>query len=212
MRSQRDWYAWHAGYDDPSSLLSDRLRVVQRLIEDWLDATAPRRVTVVSACAGDGRDVLEVLEHRADADRVQATLVESDPRLVERAVEHIERAGLTGISVRCTDAGNTSAYAEAAPADLVLLCGIFGNISDEDVHRTIAAAPQLCQPGARVFWTRHRRTPDLTPRIRRWFAEHGFGEEGFVAPDHAIYAVGAHRFHGRPQALEPGRRLFSFLR
>lgn len=205
-----DWYAWHADYEDPSSLLSDRLRVVQGLIKGWLDATAPRGVKAVSACSGDGRDLLEVLEKRTDAARVQATLIEWDPRLVKGAVEHIVRAGLPDIDVRCTDAGTTTAYAEAVPADLVLLCGIFGNISDADVQRTIAATPQLCQPGALVVWTRHRRTPDLTPRIRRWFADHGFDEEAFVAPDHAGYSVGAHRFRGRPQALKPGRRLFSF--
>jgi hypothetical protein len=191
-------------------LLSDRLRVVQRLIEDWLDTTAPRGVKAVSACSGDGRDLLEVLENRTDAGRVQATLLESDPRLVKRAVEHTVRAGLTDIDVRCTDAGTTTAYAQAGPADLVLLCGIFGNICDEDVLRTIATTPQLCQPSALVLWTRHRRTPDLTPRIRRWFADHGFDEEAFIAPDHANYSVGAHRFHGHTQPLRPGRRLFSF--
>jgi len=208
--SEKDWYAWHADYNDPASLLSERLRVVQRLIQDWMDATAPRRVKVVSACAGDGRDLLEVLEQRTDAARVTATLIESDARNVKRAGEHIRRAGLTGIDVRCTDAGTTTAYAEAAPADLVLLCGIFGNICEEDVHRTIAATPQLCQPSALVLWTRHRRSPDLTPRIRRWFAEHEFDEEAFVAPDHAVYSVGAHRFHGPRQALDQGRRLFTF--
>ena len=98
------------------------------------------------------------------------------------------------------------------PADLVLLCGIFGNIADDDVHRTIAAAPQLCNRDALVIWTRHRRDPDLTPRVRAWFREHGFREEHFEAPEHAIYSVGVHRFVGRPRPLAAGQHLFTFIR
>lgn len=91
----------------------------------------------------------------------------------------------------------------------VLLCGIFGNIGDEDVHRTIAAAPRFCNNAALVIWTSHRREPDLTPDIRAWFTEHGFDKEAFVAPEDAIYSVGVNRFRGDPTALEAGARLFT---
>ncbi|MEJ7755344.1 MAG: hypothetical protein WKF83_02510 [Nocardioidaceae bacterium] len=64
MSPKTDWNAWHEDYEDPSSLLSERLRVVQRHIDDWLDETAPAAVSVMSSCAGDGRDLLEVLEAR----------------------------------------------------------------------------------------------------------------------------------------------------
>lgn len=51
MNSMTDWNAWHADYTDPSSLLSERLRVIQRHIHDWLDETAPNPVTsAVWAC------------------------------------------------------------------------------------------------------------------------------------------------------------------
>jgi len=73
-----DWSAWHDDYRDPDSPLSQRLRVVQGHISDWLDGTAPRPVTAVSMCAGDGRDLLEVLGQRLDATRLTATLVEWD--------------------------------------------------------------------------------------------------------------------------------------
>src|SRR3954453_3021839 len=89
MNSMTDWDSWHAGYGNPSSLLSERLRLVQRHIADWLDASAPTPVTVLSSCAGDGRDLLEVLEGRTDADRVTATLIEGDARNAERAADHI---------------------------------------------------------------------------------------------------------------------------
>ena len=210
MSARTDWDAWHSAYGDPNSLLSERLRVVQQHIDEWLDATAPATVSVMSSCAGDGRDLLDVLEGRPDAWRVTATLLEADLRNVNRATEQIHRLGLSNIEVRCTDAGITTAYAGAVPADLVLLCGIFGNVHDDDVHRTIAAAPRFCNTGARVIWTRHRRDPDLTPRIRDWFSEHDFAEEHFVAPEHAIYSVGVHRFLGDPEPLDMDQRLFTF--
>ena len=207
-----DWDAWHDDYADPTSQLAQRLRVVRRAIEKHLDSSAPRDVRVVSACAGDGRDLLQVLERRDDADRVSATLIEADPRNAARAEQHVRRAGLANIEVRCTDAGVESAYAGAVPADLVLLCGIFGNISDADVHRTVAAIPRLCAPQATVVWTRHREEPDLTPRIRGWMASVSCEEQEFVAPDHGVWSVGVHGFRGQTQPLEADRVLFTFVR
>jgi hypothetical protein len=119
---------------------------------------------------------------------------------------------LPGVSVRCVDAGSTDAYAGCAPADLLLLCGVLGNVSDEDAERTIAALPGLCARGATVVWTRHRRDPDLTPAIRGWFTAAGFAEKSFAAPDDRIWSVGVHRLTGPAQPLGEGRRLFSFVR
>ena len=72
--SGTDWRAWHADYADPASALSQRLAVVQAQVARWLDRTQPRPVVVTSVCAGDGRDLLEVLTARRDAARVTATL------------------------------------------------------------------------------------------------------------------------------------------
>jgi hypothetical protein len=108
------------------------------------------------------------------------------------------------------DAGSTDAYIDVAPADLLLLCGIFGNISNEDVERTARAIPQLCAPGATVVWTRSRHAPDLTPAVRKWFAEAGVVETAFVTEGPGGWAVGAGTFHGQPKPLIPGRRLFTF--
>lgn len=212
MTPMTDWDAWHQDYADPASTLSERLRVVQQHISDWLDESTPRPVTVLSACAGDGRDLLGVLEHRDDASRVMGLLLETDRRNAEHAAERARRLKLTGVTVEISDAGTTCAYQRAVPADLLLLCGIFGNVSDDDVHRTILAVPQLCAHDAVVIWTRHRQHPDLTPHIRRWFVDAGCKEEAFVAPEHAIYTVGVHRFRGEARTLDPDQRLFTFTR
>lgn len=95
-----------------------------------------------------------------------ALFVEYDAELASRA-RRAAQGVAARVEVRQGDAAQSDAYVGAVPADLVLLCGIFGNVSDADVRRTIEAAPQLCAPRAEVIWTRHRRDPDLTPSIRR---------------------------------------------
>lgn len=107
---------------------------------------------------------------------------------------------------RCIDA-----YAGAVPAAIVLACGIFGNITEQDIRRTVSALPMLCARDATVIWTRHRRPPDLTPTIREWFRETGFSEEAFEAPDGTFFGVGAERFIGSPRPLVPGQRMFTFV-
>ncbi len=207
-----DWAQWHGTYAREGSELRDRLAAVRDQIRRRLDETAPGPVRVVSACAGDGRDLLGVLEERADASRVSALLVESDAGLAAQAEEAARRLDAR-VEVQQGDAARSDTYAEAVPADLVLLCGIFGNISDADVETTIRSAPQLCAPSADVVWTRHRGgDTDLTPAIRAWFADAGFDEIAFVAPETAQWTVGVHRFSGPPVPLQLGQHWFTFFR
>jgi predicted RNA methylase len=206
-----DWSAWHDAYGLPGSALADRLAAVRAQIGRHLDANAPGPVRVVSACAGDGRDLLGVLSERRDAHRVTALLVEYDASLVARAREAAQAVGAR-VEVVQADAAQSDVYDHGVPADLVLLCGIFGNISDPDIQTTVEAAPQLCAPGAEVIWTRHRGEPDLTGAIRGWFAGAGFDEVAFLAPHGQQWSVGVHRLVAEPRPLEPGRHWFDFCR
>ncbi|NJC68545.1 class I SAM-dependent methyltransferase [Planosporangium thailandense] len=207
----RDWYAWHAPYDEPGSPRHRRLRIVQGHIRAWLGERAGRSPRVVSACAGQGRDLIEVLAGAPDGAAVRARLIELDRRNVDVARRTARDAGLAGVEVVCADAGLTDAYVGAVPADLVLMCGVFGNISDGDVRRTVGHLPQLCAPDATVIWTRTRRSPDLTPAIRSWLRLARFVERSFDAPADALFSVGVHRFAGAPQPVAPGRRMFEFV-
>ena len=209
--SSRDWLGWHRAYDDASSPLSRRLRLVQAHITGWLDSRDEAQLTVVSACAGQGQDLLQVLAVRPDAGRVRGTLLETDPANVALAAQAVEHAGLGGIDVVQGDAGDPTSYVDRVPADLVLMAGVFGNIGDADVCRTVAALPQLCAAGATVIWTRTRRAPDFTPTIRRRLTTAGFTELAFDAPDDVLFTVGAHRFMSEPVPLALGSRLFTFL-
>ncbi|MET7338429.1 SAM-dependent methyltransferase [Nonomuraea sp. NPDC005650] len=196
-----DWAGWHDAYDVPGSPLERRLQVVRKWIGTALDAGAER---VVSLCSGQGRDLLPVLAAHPGRDRVRARLVELD----ERNVAAARRAAPPGVEVVRGDAALLGAYAGAVPADLVLACGVFGNVSDDDVRRTVGLLPQLCAPEATVIWTRHRHEPDLFPRICEWFEESGFER---VRVESDGYGVGEHRYTGPPVALEPDARMFTFV-
>jgi hypothetical protein len=139
-------------------------------------------------------------------------LIESHPRNADLARRAAAEQSLSGVEVRQADAGLVAGFADALPADVLLLCGIFGNLSDRDIERTVQAAPALCRSGATVIWTRHRRPPDLTPRLRAWFADSGFTEIAFDALETSVLtSVGVHRLGHTRSAGPPDDRLFTFL-
>jgi hypothetical protein len=226
------WVRWHAAYEDPSSNLSMRLRAVQSMVRAALDeiparagagavraagagagpATDPEPIRIVSLCAGQGRDVIDVVATHPRGPEVSALLVELDPALVAFARERAAARGLADrIRVVEGDASQCGLYAADVPADIVLVCGVFGNISPADITRTIQAMRGFCAPGGHVVWTRHRRPPDLTPTVRADFAAAGFTEVGYEAPEGVILAVGHHHLDGATAPFDPGQRLFEFV-
>jgi hypothetical protein len=208
--AQRDWADWHRDYDDPGSLLSRRLQLVQGHLRAEFDRAPAGDVRLISLCAGQGRDVIGVLTGHPRRNDVRARLVELDQRNAAHARQAARAAGLGGVEVLQADAGITDACLGAVPAQIVVACGIFGNITDRDIQATVAALPSLCAPGALVLWTRHRGPPDLTPSIRSWLGAAGFGEEAFDTSHDGFMSVGAQRLTGEPAALVPGQRLFTF--
>lgn len=210
----RDWFEWHQEYDDPSSAISLRLARVVAHLAVALDRAPAGPVSVVSLCAGQGHDVIGALAGHPRRGDARAVMVELDPRNARCARERAAAIGLAQVEVRQSDASRLASFADALPADVLLLCGIFGNVSDADIERVVRAAPALCAHGATVIWTRHRRAPDLTPRIRAWFAASGFAEVAFdaLATDR-LTAVGVHRLSGRPGealAARPDEPMFTF--
>jgi SAM-dependent methyltransferase len=205
-----DWRTWHDEYDRPDSWMAQRLRVVRERIRTALDSGPPGPLRVVSLCAGQGRDLLGVLADHPRRDDVLARLVELDPGNTAVARERARAAGLPGVEVVTGDAARTDHYADFAPADLVLVCGVFGNITDDDIHRTVGYCARLCATGGTVVWTRHRDEPDRVPVICRWFEQNGFTREWVSTPD-TIFGVGVHRHTGRPQPLRRGETMFTFV-
>jgi hypothetical protein len=203
------WVRWHQAYEDPDSALSVRLRLVQDGMRHALDQHPPGPIRIVSICAGQGRDVIDVVAAHGRRADVAARLVELDPALVAFAQARLADQ----IEVVQGAAALVGSSAGALPADLVLVCGVFGNISDVDIRATVGMLPAICAPGGTVIWTRHRRRPDLTPSVRRWFAEAGLVERSFEAPAPYVLGVGCHQWAGHAEAatLQPDLRLFDFI-
>ena len=205
------WVDWHKPYDDPTSWLSRRLAIVQRRLSEALDAAPPGPVRVISICAGQGRDVLGVLPFHRRRDEIAARIVELDEHNASVARHAAEAVGLDQVEVVTGDAALTDAYAGAVPAAVVLACGIFGNISDEDIRSTVGAMPALCAPGASVIWTRHTKVPEVIDWIQIWFSESGFENLSFDNPEGTHMGIGVARLVRPPDPFEAGRTLFTFV-
>ncbi|HEY7175813.1 MAG TPA: class I SAM-dependent methyltransferase [Micromonosporaceae bacterium] len=209
--TDRDWVAWHEQYDEPGSPLARRLDVVRHWIRVTLDKSPPGPLSVVSMVAGQGRDLIPVLAaHRRRLD-VTACLVELDQRNAAVARRTAEGAGLDNLHVVTGDAADLDHYAKYAPADLVMMCGLFGNVTDDDIKRTIGYGLALTKRGGTVIWTRGRQARDLVPMIGSWFLEAGY-EEVYVSDPAYGFGVGVHRSTLDPPPLPPGVKAFSFVK
>jgi hypothetical protein len=213
-----DWQRWHREYELPGSRLERRLREVQALLTRALSTAPAGELRLLSACAGEGRDVLGVLSRHPRTPDVSALLVEADPDVAARATARVLELDL-GVTVRVGDAGHAGAYASIVPVDIALFCGVFGNITVEDVARTIVEMRSLLAPHGRVLWTRGRdQDHDPTGDIRLWFQAAGFVEEAFIAPrddgylaGRSSFTVGMHRLSAEPREYDPEVRLFGFI-
>lgn len=214
VADQMDWYAWHDRYNDPRSGLARRLVLVQQRIRAALDEAPPGPLRAISICAGQGTDLIGVLAGHPRRDDVTARLVELDPRNTEVARRLATNAGLSGVEVVTGDAALTSQYADLVPADLVLVCGLFGNLSNADIEATIDYCTQLCATGGTVVWTRGRWEPDLSPQVCAWFEERAFERvwlNDVSRNPNFGHRVGAHRFTGTPVPLDENAVMFTFI-
>lgn len=204
-----DWVAWHAAYESAESSLSRRREIVQARLAETLGALgAPARL--ISLCAGDGRDVIEIRRRVGPSWTGRAVLVELDPRLARRARDAAR--GLDGVEVRCADAADRSSIADVVPVDVLMLCGVFGNVEPTDVERIVGRCTTLLDDGGYIIWTRGGGEPDRRGEVRAVFGESGFDEVSFDgAPER--YGVGVSRLRSRPPAMwQRGVPLFQFVR
>jgi len=179
-------------------MADSRAEVVQRRIRSFLDSRASgSRLRIVSVGAGCGRDLLPVLAIHPGRAGVRARLVEPDLQELAAASDAVSELKLDwNVEIVCGDGSTTDAYAGAVPADLVLLCGVFGRIPPDDVRNTIEYLPQLCARNATVI-----STHDAALDLRDWFQRAGFEDED-----------GVERFAGETRPLARGVRLFTFPR
>jgi hypothetical protein len=205
----RDWHAWYGDYDDPESPLSRRLAVVRSALAGVLAArTGP--VSLLSLCAGDGRDTLPVLA--SSQGPVSAVLVELDPDLAEEGRRQAAALGVS-VDIRTDDAGQVAAWLDVVPVDVLMLCGVLGNVSDDDARRILAGAALMLQRGGTMIWTRGNHgsgEEDPGEWVRSLLVDAGWEERVFVRPDDASYRVGVHTWNGIASGVLAGT-LFSFV-
>lgn len=204
-----DWPAWHQHYDDPASALSRRLAVVERNVNKLVDQLSPRKV--LSLCAGDGRDIIGVLAGTSPERRPLTVLVELDQGLAADASARAQAMDVD-VTVVVGDAGATATWLEHVPVDLLMLCGIFGNICVDDIQQTIAATPAMVSPHGAVIWTRGAfAQQDLRPQIRQWFRAAGWLELAYEAEPEG-FGVGVNQRTAATDGIGLPERLFTLTR
>lgn len=87
--------------------------------------------------------------------------------------------------------------------ELLLCCGVLGNISEEDIHRTIESWSMFCAPNAIVIWTRGHSEPDLRNPMQQWVREAGFEELSFDGMDDE-FGVGVAKMICDPKPYQSG--------
>lgn len=208
-----DWRRWHQEYDDPDSRLSRRLEVVRTRLAEVLTSHPAHELRLLSLCSGDARDAIPVLAAHPRGPRVQALVVELDPVLARRAADSANRAELARFEVRCADAGDVRSFSDVLPVDVLLLCGVFGNIDHQVVPTVVARIPSIVTAGGFVIWTRGGHDGDEDPRqqVRRCFTDAGMPEVSFDGPPEG-YGVGVNRVQHAPRGRLDHSRLFTFAR
>ncbi|BCL37523.1 class I SAM-dependent methyltransferase family protein [Nostoc sp. MS1] len=208
----KDWYEWHDLYKTEPRL-QQRLEIVQEFITHSLNASPDGTIRVVSVCAGDGRDLLGTLKNHPRAKDVYARLVELNPQLVERGRATIESLGLAKqIEFVNGDATIASNYVGAVPADIVIVCGVFGNLTDEaQLSRLLDNLRFLSKQGAFVIWTRgHSQGIAHSDTVRRILSASEFAEVNFKLTATGDMGVGIHRYQGENLPQPKEQQLFVF--
>lgn len=210
----KDWFEWHDLYQTEPRL-QQRLQIVQEYIATALNAQSEGTIRVVSVCAGDGRDLLGALANHFRKSDVQARLVELNPQLVERGRAAVAEAGLAAqIEFVNGDATLSDSYAGAVPGDIVIVCGIFGNLAGEAALRQLLDNLKfLAKPGAFIVWTRgHQDGIAYADIVRQNFQTLNFEEVDFRLTATGDMGVGLHRYQGETAPLPANEHLFVFSR
>jgi hypothetical protein len=208
----KDWYEWHDLYNTELRL-QQRLEIVQKFIAHSLNASPDGAIRVVSVCAGDGRDLLGTLKNHPRAKDVSARLVELNPQLVERGRATIESLGLAKqIEFVNGDATVAANYVGAVPADIVIVCGVFGNLADEkELSRLLDNLRFLSKQGAFVIWTRgHSQGIPHSDNVRKILSASEFAEVNFQLTSTGDMGVGIHRYTGENLPQPKEQQLFVF--
>jgi SAM-dependent methyltransferase len=208
-----EWSGWpDAAYRQER--YQQRLVAVESHLTESLDKAAPGPVRIISLCAGDGRDVVEVLRSHKRKDDVVAWLVELSRQSVALGVERAAQAGLgKNVKFLCGDATDFESYQRLAPADIVLACGVWGHVPASERATLARGLATLCKPGGDLIWTRGvLRGMSCFEQIQSLFGAPAWQRQRVSFTPDASWGIATARYCGPPLALPKSGRLFHFRR
>lgn len=206
----RDWYAWHAPYDQLHTAETDRLAQVQEAISAALDAAPPGRLSAVSACSGQARDLLPLLIDHPRGRDIDALMIELDPLNASFLHGALGSTALTSVDVVVADAGAAASYAGHVPAELLLMCGVFANIDLKTARHTISRLGELVAPAGTVIWTTYGDSIDDADDVLAAFAAADFTPVSLARAADGTWLVAVHRFDGEGRPWSDEGVLFTF--
>ena len=207
------WSNWPAmSYKRPAYRL--RLQAVQDQIAACLDEANEGSLRVVSLCAGDGRDVMGVLESHERREDVRAWLVELDPKSVAAGIAARNDAGLGRYVIFIEgDATDFATYQGILPADIVVVCGVWGHVPPDERLMFVRALAKFCTPGASVVWSRGvDRGQARYTDIQNLFEENSFERVRDSVTSDDKWAICTHRYIGPATEVPTTGRIFNFHR
>ena len=219
MRRMLRRLGWRVWSDWPQEVYQQqyyqqRLLKVQEHFAECLDNAPRGAVRVLSVCAGDGRDVIGVLRSHPRRTDVTAWLVESNRRSLAIGIRHATSAGLEdAVNFLCGDATLCVTYKNIAPADIVLVCGVWGHVAANQRALLVAGIASLCKSHGVVIWTRGL-VPNMSrlQDIQSQFAGLVWDELRVSTTTDQRWAVATYGYTGPPHQLSKSGRLFRFQR
>lgn len=207
-----DWIKWHRSYDTSPSMMA-RLELVQLQISSCLTKLTQGSIRIISICAGDGRDIIGVLRSHSRRQDARVHLIELNAELLEAGRRAAQIAGIENqIEFIHGDATKSRTYQGITPADLVLACGVFGNVRTRHISHLIFRLRSLCRSGSFLVWTRVLSRDGLrkVETIRDLLQQAAFEQVCLEFSDVTNHFIGSHRYAGIYQPLTKKKRLFKF--
>ena len=199
-----NWKIWNAQYEDQSSHLSQRLKIVKGCIKNSFKDL--NTLNIISICSGYGKDILESLvETKTQYSKV--TLVDLDQKSIRAANAYASSMGLKDINCVIADAGLLSTYVDIK-AELVVFVGALGHFSFKDIKNCLAELNKIVCKNGLVVWSANERVLET---LLQSFTDNNYKSIDLIQKiSEKGHVVGVHRYLGEEKENSGKGRLFTY--